>query len=180
MGETMWNVRRNTACRSMLRSRGGHSPNSVPRHFASMPLSNIYVVAARITRTRAIPVEANRRSRSIVKDRMVRPKSGSMDITLKRASTPGSNKNEFVRRPVRYAVTTTMYTDVTRTMGIASHNRRVSELSHAMIPTNPTPTQVVRSRKEITLARMTWGTDTGNGAKYAVASTCVSECYRMT
>src|SRR5947207_13283467 len=39
----------------MPRSRRGHSPNSVPRHFASMPLSNIYVVATRTVRTSAIP-----------------------------------------------------------------------------------------------------------------------------
>src|SRR5438128_2654754 len=93
------------------------------------------------------------------------PKSGSIDITLNRASTPGSNRNEFVRSPVRYAVKTTMYVEVTTTIGIASQRSRVSALSHAIVTTNPTLIQVVRRRNARSLARITSGTETGTVAR---------------
>ena len=60
---------------------------------------------------------------------------------------------------------TTMYAEVTRTIGIASHSNRVSAFSQAMITTNPTPIHVVISRKAINFVRMTWGTETGTVAR---------------
>src|SRR5437879_12366289 len=97
IGEIRWNARRKVELTSIAPTPCGHSPNSVPRHFASMPLSKIYVVAARTASTKPIPVAANRRSRSTVKDRIERPKYGRDDVAQNSARPAGSDEHETVR-----------------------------------------------------------------------------------
>ena len=99
-----------------------------------------------------------------MKERIVRPRSGSIARTLNLARTPGSKRKEFVRRPVRYAVITTMYTEVTNITGRASQRSRRSPFRALTPTTNTVLIPVVRTRNARSFDRITVGTPTGRVA----------------
>src|SRR2546425_11343843 len=87
----------------------------------------------------------------------------------------GSKRNEFVRSPVRYAVITTMYTEVTSITGKASHRSRTSPLRTLTPTTNTELIPVERTRNAASFERMTFGTPRGRVSLECIASTQYSQ-----